>query len=70
MLAQIGRTAEAIPAYRRAIRIAPDYPEAHNNLANVYQMAGELEEAVASYRAALRLRPQYAEAHRNLGSAL
>ena len=70
MLAQLGRTAEAIPQFRRAIALAPAYPEAHNNLANLYQMTGALEEAVASYRTALRLRPEYAEAHRNLGSAL
>ena len=70
VLAQMGRTTEAIPAFRRAIELVPDYPEAHNNLANICQMTGSLEEAVASYQTALRLRPEYAEAYRNLASAL
>ena len=70
VLAQTGRVAEAIPAFRRAIELEPGYPEAHNNLANLYQMTGNLEAAVASYQTALRLQPEYAEAYRNLASVL
>ncbi len=67
---QLGRATEAIAAFREAIRIAPQFPEAHNNLGNLHQMAGALHEAVTCYRMALQLRPAYAEAHRNLASAL
>jgi predicted O-linked N-acetylglucosamine transferase (SPINDLY family) len=69
-LAQSGRLPEAMAAFRQAVALAPEYPEAHNNLANLYQMTGALEQAVEGYRTALRLRPEYAEAHRNLASAL
>lgn len=70
ILAQLGRTTEALAAFHRAIELEAEYPEAHNNLANLYQMTGCLDEAVESYETALRLRPEYAEAYRNLASAL
>ena len=70
VLMEEGRTGEAIAEYGRAIRIAPDFPEAHNNLGNALQIAGSLEESVRCYQRALGISPRYAEAHRNLGSAL
>ncbi|MGD0390621.1 MAG: tetratricopeptide repeat protein, partial [Tepidisphaeraceae bacterium] len=64
---QIG---EAIAAYRQAIRLKPDYTEAHNNLGNVLKDIGQLDQAVASFRHAIRLKPDLAEAHNNLANAL
>lgn len=57
-------------AFREAIRSAPDYPAAHNNLANLLAAAGAFEQARQEYEAALRLDPKQAEAHFNLAALL
>ncbi len=57
-------------ANRRAIALAPDRAEAHNELGNVRLELGWLDGAVAAYRRAVGLRPDFAEAHNNLGWAL
>ena len=41
-----GITEEAIAAFREAIRIRPDYAEAHCNLGQLLKMQGRFEEAV------------------------
>ena len=48
---------EAIAEYREAIRLKPDFAEAHNNLGNALQAKGKLDEAIAEYREAIRLKP-------------
>ena len=45
---------EEVECYRQALRLRPNYPEAHNNLAILYAEA-------------LRLWPQYPEGHYNYG---
>ncbi len=65
-----GRLEEAVASYEQALRLKPDYAEAHNNLGIALMEQGRLEEAVASYEQALRVKPDYAEAHNNLGIAL
>ncbi len=65
-----GRFNDAIAAYREAIRLKPDYSEAHNNLAVTLQALGRTDEAIAAYREAVRLQPDYATAWSNLGGAL
>jgi tetratricopeptide (TPR) repeat protein len=47
----------AATAYRKAIEIKPDFPEAHVNLGLNLQHSGDLESAMDSYRQALWLRP-------------
>lgn len=70
-LAKQNRWAEAIPEYKAALGIRPDYPEAHNNFGvALSQTPGRLPEAIAQFEAALRLRPDYADAEYNLGVAL
>jgi tetratricopeptide (TPR) repeat protein len=49
--------AGAAAAYRKAIDIKPDFPEAHVNLGLNLQHSGDLESAMDSYRQAVRLRP-------------
>jgi len=66
----LGRLEQAAASYTRALRIKPDFAEAHSNLGNVLKSLGKPEEAVASYQRALQIRPDYAEAHCNLGDAL
>ena len=65
-----GAFEEAMACYRQALRLRPDYPEAHFNLANVLAGEGKFAEAVPSFREAVRCRPDYVNAHHNLGAAL
>jgi hypothetical protein len=66
-LARQGRFTEAAACFREALRLHPDYPEAHSNLAGTLAEQGDLQAALRSYQDALRLRPDSAEAHHNLG---
>jgi Flp pilus assembly protein TadD len=61
---------EAEASYREALRLRPNYPEAHNNLGNALYSVGRPAEAEPSYREAVRLKPDFADAHYNLGQAL
>lgn len=53
------RSAEA---YRRAIKLRPNFPDAYVGLARVLTEAGDPEEAMKAVLAARRLRPGFAEA--------
>ncbi|MSU23037.1 MAG: tetratricopeptide repeat protein [Opitutus sp.] len=56
-----------IAAYRDAIRLKPDFPEAHQNLGNAYARLGRTDEALACYRECVRVKPDYAPGHYSLG---
>ena len=56
--------------YEEALRIKPDYAEAHNNFAMVLMQVGRMDEAVAHYRDALKDSPNFAQAYNNLGVVL
>ncbi len=56
--------------YRQALRVWPEFAEAHNNLAVLLHLQGDLAEAETHYREALRLRPDDPETHYNLGLVL
>jgi tetratricopeptide (TPR) repeat protein len=66
----LGRLKEAEANYSKALRISPDYAEAHFNLGAAQSQFGRHENAIASYRRALRINPDYVEAHYKLGLAL
>jgi len=67
---QTGRDNLAVDYLQGALRLKPDWAEAHNNLGNVFIIQKNLPQAVASYQQALRLKPDHAEAHNNLAIAL
>jgi tetratricopeptide (TPR) repeat protein len=48
---------EAIVAFREAIRLKPDYVDAHSALGSELLMQGKLEEAIVEIREAIRLKP-------------
>ena len=57
---------EAMREYQAALRINPDYSDAHNNLGVVYWQRGRLDEAKREFQTALRLNPRYVAARNNL----
>jgi Flp pilus assembly protein TadD len=65
-----GHPDAAVASYQEAIRLAPDFPEARNNLGVALYASRRGDEAVAVLRRAIALKPDYAEAHNNLGNAL
>jgi tetratricopeptide (TPR) repeat protein len=66
----LGKAAEAIACYRRALELNPKLAETYNNLGNALKNQGNSHEAVACWRRAVELKPDYAEPHSNLGNAL
>jgi tetratricopeptide (TPR) repeat protein len=53
-------------SYRAALKIKPDFAEAHCSLGIALSEIGRHGEAIASFNQALKLRPDLAEAHINL----
>lgn len=52
-----GDAAGALDAYREALRLAPDLPEVHNNLARLHQETGNPDAAIEELRRATAGRP-------------
>ena len=69
-LARRGQVDEAIDHYRKALKIKPDFAEAHINLGNALARRGQVDEAISHYRKALEIKPENAEAHNNFGVVL
>jgi tetratricopeptide (TPR) repeat protein len=66
---RLNRYEEALVDYQEAVRIAPDYVDALNNLGSVFGKLGRVQEAVDAYSRAINLKPDYGLAHNNLGAA-
>ncbi len=60
---------EALRYFEEAVRLNPNYPEAHNNLGYILAGRKNLAEAIPHYLAALKNRPRYPDALNNLGNA-
>jgi len=69
VLDRAGNQSGAIAHYREAVRLKPDYFEAHNNLGIALANTGHWPEAIAEYEAAVRLGPAFSQTHYNLGNA-
>ena len=69
-LAQAGNMHEAIGHWEQALRVQPDFAEAHNNLGVALWQAGRVQEAIKHFDQALRIKPDFAEAQSNLTRAL
>jgi tetratricopeptide (TPR) repeat protein len=76
LLAQ-GRAADAqallqrsMEHYEEALRVMPNYPEAHNNLGLTLVTLGRIREATNHYAEALRLNPKNDADHYNYANAL
>jgi len=61
---------EVAAEFRDAVRLRPDFAEAHNHLGLVLIQTGEDEAGISSLREAVRISPDYADARTNLGAAL
>ena len=64
------RLPEAIAANQKAIQLAPQDAETHNNLGNALKDLGKFDEAEICLRQAVALKYDYTEAHNNLGVIL
>ncbi|HET6890917.1 MAG TPA: tetratricopeptide repeat protein, partial [Pyrinomonadaceae bacterium] len=61
---------DAVTALGAAIKVKPDYAEAHYALGTVLQQQGNLDGAIAAFRLALKHAPNAPEIHNTLGTAL
>ncbi len=65
-----GDWAGAEPAHRKAVSLAPNRDDLHNNLGYCLLQLGKKTEAADEFRAALKINPQSVFARNNLGLAL
>lgn len=70
VLVDAGQPAEAVPHYRRALELSPDYVEAQSNLGVALVHLQEFAEALPQFEKALEINPYYADAHINLAHLL
>ena len=69
-LLQEQRVPEAVPHFESALRLKPEYAEAHSNLALADQTLGNVDAAVEHFRDAARLRPETYGIRVNFGNLL
>src|SRR5262245_60952734 len=69
-LRRLGRTADAIAYFRRALTAHPNVAEIWFNLGNAQSATGDAAAAAESYARALALKPDMGPAHFNLGNVL
>lgn len=67
ILADMGRSEQALELFKALSEEFPELPEPHNNLATLYAARGELDQAREALEAALRALPSYTLASENLG---
>lgn len=70
LLAELGRSEEALASYEKALTLAPGNVEATYNRGHVLERLKRYDEALASYDLAIAAHPTLAEAYANRGNAL
>ena len=65
-----GSWTQAIAEHQKAIRIQPDFANAHNTLGHILESKQDYRAAAAEFRKAIELQPDFAVFHNNLGMAL
>ena len=65
-----GPLAEAMKSFQDAVRLYPDFPQAHHGLGLVYYTLGNHPKAMESFRKALTLKPDYSEVRNNMARVL
>ncbi len=65
-----GKSDEAIEHYRKAIKEAPDFYPAHNNLGSAYLRKGQFTDAEKEFRTAMQLNPNDPETYFNFANLL
>lgn len=70
MLITMGRRDESLAEFDEAIRLNPEYVEAHCNRGNALWAADRLDDAEAAFRKALELQPNHVMSVNNLGTVL
>jgi len=70
LLAEEGKSKDAIAEYRESVAIRPDYADARNNLGYELAVVGDTAQAIDELRRAVDLKPGYADAEVNLGNLL
>lgn len=67
ILAEQGKSREALAIFNSLTEDYPELPEPYNNLAVLYAAQGDYEKARNALEMAIRTHPSYAVAHENLG---
>jgi spermidine synthase len=62
----VGKIQEAIEQYEQALRIWPDYAEAHCNLGIALEQTGKVREGIGQYEQALRIKTDYPKVQNHL----
>lgn len=65
----LGRSAQAISHYERAIELDPQYAKAYNNRGGVHLALGQYTEAISNFNRAIELDPEYGSAYHNRANA-
>ena len=69
-MAQKGNDSAAVQNFYQALRLDPNYAEAHNNLGVVLIRNGKIDEAASHFLRAVQLKSSYVTARENLQKAL
>jgi protein O-mannosyl-transferase len=69
VMVQEGRLRDAVPHFRKALEIFPEYVEARRNLGSALMKMGHADEAMKQYETALKTSPDDATANADFGAA-
>lgn len=68
ILGSTGKKNEALIAHQKAVKVAPEDAEIHNNLGNALRDLGRYDKAEVSIMEAIKIKPDNAQFYNNLGA--